>query len=205
MNYLDILKDSKAHRLNNCYTFINKEKYLYDHTLERMISDYLSPDLLTFNYVNIDAATSSYDSIYSALITLPVMSDYKITVIDNLEQLNLTDKERDQIVEMGLNSQDQICIFVFNNKKSKIYNLLKRKKVEIIEFTKLSDVNFKKWVSKKFIENGKKIIWFSCSACRSFFLLEKTKKLPKIRIIATNRNSFMVFFFVKIIKINYHN
>lgn len=157
MNYLDLLKASKAHTLSNCYTFINKEKYLYDHTLERVVSDYLSIDLLTFNYVNIDAATSSYDSVYNALITLPVMSDYKITVIENLEQMNLNDKERDQVVEMGLSSEDQICIFAFNNKKSKIYNLLKRKKVEIIEFTKLSDVNFKKWVNKKFTENGKKI------------------------------------------------
>jgi DNA polymerase-3 subunit delta len=125
--------------------------------LEKIREDYLASDLISFNYNQIDVASASYEDLYAALVTLPMMSDYKINVIENLDRLALSDKQLDEVVALSTDSIGCINLFVFDNKKSKAINRLKKNKVEIIAFEKLQAGIFHNWVGRKFREYGKKI------------------------------------------------
>ncbi|MBN2261155.1 MAG: DNA polymerase III subunit delta [Clostridiales bacterium] len=157
MNYLEVIKKSKTRSLESLYVMINREAYLYDHTIERIKSDYLNPELYVFNFGYYDGISSNYDQIVNGILTLPVMSEHKIQVIENLDQMNLSDEQIEKLIEVSHHAIGCVNIFTFNNKMSKAYKLFKKKKIEIVEFEKLSENDFKKWVVKKFNEYGKKI------------------------------------------------
>jgi DNA polymerase-3 subunit delta len=157
MDYLEFLKQSGKKALESTYIMINREDYLYSNTIERMKKNYLSENLLAFNYVKLEGDVASYDQVYSALVTLPMMSDVKINVIENLDQVIMTEKQLDELITIATDSIGVVNCFTFKQKKSKAYNRLKKEKVNIVEFTKLSDVHFRKWVIKRFKESGKKL------------------------------------------------
>ncbi len=157
MNYLDVLKLSKTKSLKSTYLMVNRENYLYDHTIQRIKEDYLNPELIVFNYAYYDGVEVDYDQVYNGIITLPVMSEYKIVVVENIDQMNLTDNQIDDIIEVSRNAIGSVNIITFKNKMSKVYKRFKKAEVEIVEFEKLNGNDFRKWVIKKFRDNGKKL------------------------------------------------
>lgn len=157
MDYLELLKASKAKKLDNAYILINREDYLYDHTLDRIAKDQLDENFLAFNYTVLDGDSATFDMIHGALLTLPMMSEIKINVINHLDQVALSEAQLDTLIRLALDSVGVLNLFTFSQKKSKAYNRLKKEKVEIVEFKKLSDAHFRKWVVKRFREKGKPI------------------------------------------------
>ncbi|MCK5762611.1 MAG: DNA polymerase III subunit delta [Clostridiales bacterium] len=157
MNYLDILKLSKTKSLKSAYLMVNRENYLYDHTIQRIKKDYLNPELIVFNYGYYDGAEVDYNQVYNGIITLPVMSEYKIVEIKNLDQMNLTDDQIDNLIDVSHKAIGSVNIITFKNKMSKVYKRFKKAEIEVVEFEKLDGSDFRKWVIKKFRDNGKKL------------------------------------------------
>ena len=144
MNYLDILKLSKSKSLKSAYLMVNRENYLYDHTIQRIKEDYLNPELIVFNYGYYDGAEADYNQVYNGIITLPVMSGYKIVVIKNLDQMNLTDDQIDNLIYVRHKAIGSVNIITFKNKMSKVYKRFKKAEIEVVEFEKLDGSDFRK-------------------------------------------------------------
>lgn len=156
MDYLEILNLSKNNKLNGIYVFINRENYLYDNTINQIVKDNINSDLMMFNYDFIREDDMNYDKIYNSIVTLPIMSDKKIVIVENIDQLDLQSKNLEEIIKVSKENEANIIIFTFKNKKSKELKAITKHGTSV-EFKKIDDMSFRKWVIKKFKENGKKI------------------------------------------------
>jgi len=156
MDYLEVLNLSKNDKLNGIYVFINRENYLYDNTINQIVKDNINPDLIMFNYDFIGENDITYDKIYNSIVTLPIMSNKKIVIVENIDKLNLPNNNLEEIIKISEENETNIIIFSFKNKKSKELKAITKHGTSV-EFKKIDDKSFRKWVLKKFKENGKEI------------------------------------------------
>ncbi len=156
MAYKDFTNDIKNNTLNNIYLLYGSEKYLIDNSIKMLRDKIIPKDFLDFNYIQLDSSETTIDNIINSAYTVPLFSEKKIIHIKNtnyFNKSNLTQTDETKLLEY-INSASSSTILIFNcngvpDKRKKLYKSI-QKNGKIVEFDKLTPLEFPKWVAKRF-------------------------------------------------------
>lgn len=143
--------------LKSVYLFHGQEKYLVEQYLQKMLDKYVPETYRDFNYTVYDGEKATLDEILDTCETLPFFNACKIVVVKNTpyfrsKKSNIHEAEEERLIEyMASPSESCHLIFITNNSVDKRKKLTKRveKHGSMIEFGKLNNQIFTKWVHKK--------------------------------------------------------
>ncbi|MGB9679227.1 MAG: DNA polymerase III subunit delta [Thermoanaerobacteraceae bacterium] len=167
MNYTEFINNLKDGKLKNVYLFYGEEKYLLNDALKRLKAKVLNEATEEFNFIIINEISNDklVDKIINDCETLPLMSEYRLIVVENEEALLKIDDESSAkligYLEKELSSKDikSIIVFIAKDKidtRRKLYKSIK-KIGEVVVFDNLKfeeAVNYFGYFVRK---NGKKI------------------------------------------------
>lgn len=165
MNYKEIINCIKKNEIKNVYLFYGEEAYLINNALEKLKSKLIDPSLEQLNYTILDSNEITVERIIDTCETLPFMSEKKLVYIKNLDIFKGKSKifsEEDQkyLVDYIKNIPESTTVVFYG-----IFSIDTRRKVvkeikkhgEIVEFTKLKDSEFNRWIKKVFKSYKKSI------------------------------------------------
>ncbi|TAH62868.1 MAG: DNA polymerase III subunit delta [Gottschalkiaceae bacterium] len=165
MSYKNVLKDIKDDNLKNLYLLFGSEMYLKDYILSNIKKKYIDEAFESLNYIHIDGKEANAASIINACETLPFMADKKIVVVEELTLLTSKKEEsrldEDELCKYLENINISTCL-IFISSELKIDNRKKiikiiNKQGNIVELSKLKDLDLTKWTQSIFSKNKKNI------------------------------------------------
>lgn len=187
IKYEELEKNIKKGKFERCYLFCGYDEQLMKEVIEKIINKNIDKNFSSFNSIQLDGNTASYDDIVNACETLPFMSDKKVVVVyraafledgsrkkKNESEENDADSDSQKEVNIGndkgfsqiskyLKQVPEHCILivyqVFKDDREKPGSKIMRldKKICVVKFDKLKGVNLEKKVKAYFEENGKNI------------------------------------------------
>ena len=80
---VNILSEIEGNKVFPVYLLCGKETFLIEGTLKQMLDKLLSPDTRDFNLTYFDGNTASVRDILSSVEVYPVMSEWRVTVVDD--------------------------------------------------------------------------------------------------------------------------
>jgi len=163
MNYKELISSINNDKLLTVYLFTGIERYLMDKTLELLKEKYIDKSFETLNYIVLDGKEVEFKDILDACETLPFMSQKKIVVIKDInEVMGNKGVDFDKKLSDYITKLDDYLIFIIIDKSNNmgqstnIYKTVK-KLGGIVEFEKLKGRDLSLWVEKKFKEFKKAI------------------------------------------------
>lgn len=78
-----ILREIEGNKISPVYLLCGKETFLIEGTVKQMLDKLLSPDTRDFNLTHFDGNTASVRDILSSVEVYPVMSEWRVTVVDD--------------------------------------------------------------------------------------------------------------------------
>ncbi|RKD30869.1 DNA polymerase III subunit delta [Thermohalobacter berrensis] len=165
MDYKQILDDIKKNKLKKVYLCYGSEVYLIDWILSQIKNKYVDKSFESLNYIHLDGKETTIDNIINACETLPLMSDKKIVVVEDLVFITSgksgNSSEEKQLSEYLLNLNDSTCL-IFTIREEKIDSRKKivkniKKVGSVIKLDKIKGEELKQWISKSFRKRGKQI------------------------------------------------
>ncbi len=165
MSYTEFMKDLDKDTLKPVYLFHGSEMYLVDHVMEKLQNEKIAEAYADFNWTVFDGSVCEIDEIIGTCETLPFFDERKVVVVKNAPFFGATktrlvqDTEDELIKYLKAPSETTLLIFVSTSKPDKRKKLYKAlaKAGDAIEFGKLDDRTFPKWMQKIIIESGKTI------------------------------------------------
>ncbi len=149
-------KDIKV-GLKLIYLFHGHEKYLIEQYLEKMNDKYIPEAYRDFNLVVFDGEKVTLDELLDTCETVPFFNERKIVIVKNVPYFKskknpLTDAEEKRLLEYFKNPSETTHLVMVSN-----VSVDARKKTSkavkasgsVIEFAKLNEKIFPKWVYKK--------------------------------------------------------
>lgn len=79
----NILREIEGNKISPVYLLCGKETFLIEGTVKQMLDKLLSPDTRDFNLTHFDGNTASIRDILSSVEVYPVMSEWRVTVVDD--------------------------------------------------------------------------------------------------------------------------
>lgn len=156
MNYKELISSINNDKLLTVYLFTGIERYLMDKTLELLKEKYIDKSFETLNYIVLDGKEVEFKDILDACETLPFMSQKKIVVIKDInEVMGNKGVDFDKKLSDYITKLDDYLIFIIIDKSNNmgqstnIYKTVK-KLGGIVEFEKLKGRDLSLWVEKKF-------------------------------------------------------
>jgi len=165
MSYTDFLKELEKDTLKPVYLFYGTEMYLMDHAIDKLRVTKVNEAYADFNWSVFDGSSCEIDEILGNSETLPFFDDTKIVLVRNAPFFSATKNKLTTATEEALieylKSPSDSTILVFlgaskPDKRKKLYKSL-TKSGKAVEFGKLDDRTFPKWMQKKINESGKTI------------------------------------------------
>ena len=89
MKLFELQKAIKKRNLSPLYFFYGEETFLIDKIVSEIREELVDPDLSSFNLNIFYAKESEPQEIINSAKTLPLMSDYRLVVIREADQLKL--------------------------------------------------------------------------------------------------------------------
>ena len=80
---IQILSEIEGNKVFPVYLLCGKETFLIEGTLKQMLDKLLTPDTRDFNLTYFDGNTASVRDILSSVEVYPVMSEWRVTVVDD--------------------------------------------------------------------------------------------------------------------------
>lgn len=80
---VNILNEIEGNKVFPVYLLCGKETFLIEGTLKQMLDKLLTPDTRDFNLTYFDGNTASVRDILSSVEVYPVMSEWRVTVVDD--------------------------------------------------------------------------------------------------------------------------
>ncbi|MBI9015443.1 MAG: DNA polymerase III subunit delta [Clostridiales bacterium] len=151
--------------LKPLYLFYGQERYLIDQFIDKMIEVYVPDSYRDFNLVTFDGEKATVDEIIDACETVPFFNDNKIILVKNAtffrnKKPNLTPGGEERLLEYFKTPLESTKLFFISNqaidKRKKITKAI-QKEGRLIDFGKLNQDIFLKWVHKKIRQYGKDI------------------------------------------------
>lgn len=165
MSYSDFMKELDSDTLKPVYLFHGTEMYLMDHSIDKLKETKVNEAYADFNWSVFDGSSCEIDEILGNCETLPFFDDRKIVLVRNAPFFNAT-KNRltvawEEALTAYLKSPSETTVLVFlgtakPDKRKKLYKAL-TKTGKAVEFGKLDDRTFPKWMQKMINESGKTI------------------------------------------------
>ncbi|NLK45025.1 MAG: DNA polymerase III subunit delta [Tissierellia bacterium] len=169
MNYKELLKDIKDGKLLTVYLFTGTENYLIDKTLDLLKEKYIDKSFETLNYVVLDGKDVYFDDILNACETLPFMSEKKLVIIKDINEV-MDNKETDFDTKLGdyLSKLDNYLSLIIIDKSNSLKKTTSTYKTAkklggLVEFNKLRGKDLNTWVERKFKEYNKDISYGNIS------------------------------------------
>lgn len=165
MNYKDIINCIKKDEIKNVYLFYGEEVYLINDALEKLKRKLVDPSLEQLNYTILDAKEISVEKIVDTCETLPFMSEKKLVYIKGLDifkgkSKNFSEEDQKYIVDYIKKIPESATVVFYDvssiDTRRKIVKEIK-KHGDVVEFTKLNDNEFNKWIKKIFKSYEKSI------------------------------------------------
>ncbi len=165
MSYSDFMKELDSDTLKPVYLFYGTEMYLMDHSIEKLKQSKVNEAYEDFNWSVFDGSSSEIDEILGNCETLPFFDDKKVVLVRNAPFFNATKNRMTVALEEALigylKSPSDSTILVFlgtakPDKRKKLYKSLS-KTGKAVEFGKLDDRAFPKWMQKVILQSGKTI------------------------------------------------
>ncbi len=165
MTYTKIINCIKKNEIKNIYLFYGEEVYLINNVLEKLKAKLVEPSFEQLNFVIIEGEEASYEKIIDACETLPFMAEKKLVYVKDLDIFRGKSKQFSEIEEKQFAEyisqipKSTSLVFYGNTSidgRKKIIKEIK-KHGDLIEFTKLREDEFNKWIISAFKNFGKTI------------------------------------------------
>lgn len=159
----DVFDKDIKNGLMPLYLFYGQERYLIDQMVDKMIDKYVPDTYRDFNLVIFDGEKASVDDIIDACETVPFFSELKVVMVKNCtffraKKSNLNDAGEKRLLEYFNGPLESTKLFFISNqavdKRKKICKNL-QKQGRLIEFGKLEEGLFRRWMHKKIKSQGK--------------------------------------------------
>lgn len=161
MDFTEFNKILKNKEVENAYLFKGTENYLMEKYIENIKKVYIDENFSMINYIEIDSS-GNFEQILNACETLPFMSEKKLIVIKDINELSqgdksIMDKLNDYLSEV---SNDNILIVRDKNdnlkKTTKLYKSF-NKKDRVVEFNRLNVKQLNSFIGKLIRDKDKTI------------------------------------------------
>lgn len=165
MSYADFMKELEKNTLKPVYLFYGSEKYLMDHATDKLKADLINAAYEDFNWSVFDGGACELDEVLGNAETLPFFDDKKVVLVRNAPFFNATKNRMtvawEEALIQYLKSPSDSTILIFQgsakpDKRKKLYKSL-TKSGKAVEFGKLTDRTFPKWMNKVIADAGKTI------------------------------------------------
>ncbi len=176
-NALQILKkDLREKTLKNCYIFYGEETFLKGHYLEQIYRQRIDELTEGFNYRKLTAENFTMQELIDGVEAVPMMAEYTLTVVDDVDIWKLSDDDRTRLSELLIDLPEYCTlIFTFETVEWKLDGRYKKlcdavkKAAAIVEFPKQEARDLLPWINRHFAAEKKRI---SPNLCN--YLLEIT-------------------------------
>ncbi|MDY2987784.1 MAG: DNA polymerase III subunit delta [Peptoniphilus sp.] len=145
--------------INGAYLFYGSEQLMMDRIVNEIIESQTSENFRNFNLQYVDGKNLEVSSLISAVETLPVFDSKKIVIVKNFN--DFIKNIQDEIIEV-LKNMSEYSILIFLDyedevlKTTKFYKYFSKLKRNV-EFPKLRENEFRKFLSEYIFERGFKI------------------------------------------------
>lgn len=165
MNYKKIIDCIKKNEIKNIYLFYGEEIYLIDNVLEKLKAKLVEPSFEQLNFTVLEGKEASYKKIIDACETLPFMAEKRLIYVKDLDIFQGKSKffsESEQKQLIGYIAQipkSTIIVFYGNSFVDGRKRIIKeiKKHGAVMEFVKLKEYEFNKWIKSTFKALGKSI------------------------------------------------
>lgn len=156
--------DLKQRSLGRLYIFHGEETFLLHRYLEQIQKLLLDPLTESFNFHRMNSETFTADSFMNAVENLPMMAEYTLVQVDDVDLFKLGEDARNKIIEVFTGIPDY-CTVVFtyiaapwkpDKRQRKLWEAVEQH-AAIVEFDKQSQHDLIAWVGRHFAANGKRI------------------------------------------------
>ncbi|MBN2899079.1 MAG: DNA polymerase III subunit delta [Clostridia bacterium] len=162
MSYSEFVKDIKDDHIASLYVFWGRENYLVEHALKLLKDTVVGEAYEAFNYIVLDGMEATVDHVLESAETLPLFAERKVVVVKSAPyfqktKTGLNDKEEEKFLHyLSSPSASTVVVFISAgdlDKRRKVYKAA-QKSGKIVDFDKMGDVDFAKWVGKRFKSEG---------------------------------------------------
>lgn len=160
----ELKKAIKEKNIASFYIFYGEETFLKTHYLEQIRK--LRTDEITesFNYRKLTAENFSMQELIDGVEAMPMMAEYTLTVVDDVDIWKLPEDDRNRLTEL-ISDIPEYCtlIFTYETVEWKIDGRYKKlsdavkKYAQIVEFPKQESRDLIPWIGRHFAAGGKKI------------------------------------------------
>lgn len=146
------------------YVFFGEEVYLLHHYLDQLHQKLLSPVTESFNFHKFNQESFSMQQFLDAVENLPMMSDYTMVQVDDVDLFKLPESDRERMAQ-ALEDVPEYCIVIFtfetvewkpDKRQKKLWAALEEN-AEIVEFAKQDQRDLIAWISRHFAARQKRI------------------------------------------------
>ena len=154
----------KAKIPENLYFFYGEEMFLLRYYLEQLKKQRIDDLTESFNYHRLTNETFDMQTFADAVENLPMMSEYTMVQVDDVDPFKLSEAERTKITEIFSDIPEYCCVvFTFETTPWKPDKRLKKlweaveKNGKIVEFAKQDQRDLVAWITRHFAAKSKKI------------------------------------------------
>lgn len=169
-------KDLREKTLGNCYIFYGEETFLKGHYLDQIYRQRIDELTESFNYRKLTAENFTMQELIDGVEAVPMMAEYTLTVVDDVDIWKLGEDDRTRLSELLLDLPEYCTlIFTFETVPWKLDGRYKKlsdavkKAAAIVEFPKQEARDLLPWIARHFAAEKKRIAPNLCS-----YLLEIT-------------------------------
>lgn len=162
MEIKELDKQISSGKIGRLYFFYGEEQFILENKIKAIKSKLIDKEFEEFNYEKLNSKKITADDIESALLSVPVMSDKRMVVVNDSNIFgNAKTKDFTKICEALSDLPDYLTVIFtekeFDKKKEKNLDVF-RKHGEIVKFDRLSPKQIELWLEKNFEENGKTVL-----------------------------------------------
>ncbi len=155
---LGILKEEIGQRrFKPVYTLCGDEDYLIERALALFKTKTIPPEVLAFNYTEFSGKQASATEIVQCARTLPMLSEFRLIIVADLEAFNSADWEE---LASYVRTPNKKSVMVLRgtclDRKTKNFKLLKEETC-LLDFGKVKDSALERWASDFFRHRGVRI------------------------------------------------
>ncbi len=160
MDYENMLSLTKQEKIYPVYLFYGKENYLKEDISKKLRNRLINPAYRKLNYKVFYGEKLSIDEIINDLKTLPLISEHKLVVIKEAENISKNDETKlvDYFNRLGLKTTSSSLIIIYkeSNPNKELITAIKRIGITA-NFSITDRAKLTLWIKSKFRQSNKKI------------------------------------------------
>ena len=139
--------------IQSIYLFCGPEDYLIQQALSRLKKTILNPETIAFNYTELNAASSSAGEIMQALGTLPLLSEHRLVLVEQVQEMK--GEDRDILIsyfDKPYPNSSLVLVATDVDRRTSFYRSLKDKAC-IVNFPRLKGYELARW-AEQYVRSG---------------------------------------------------